>query len=339
VTFVALAGCAHIHTPGFVKMLANRKDVSVKAVWDPDAQRARESAEKLSSTVVQEPQAIWRDPDIRGVVICSETKLHEQLVLPAAAAGKHLFVEKPLGFAAADAQRMADAITSAKVLFQTGYFMRGNRINRFLKRHVEQRSFGKITRVRASNCHSGALGGWFDGEWRWMADPAVAGCGAFGDLGTHVLDLLIWMHGNVREVCATLDNGTARYSGCDETGESLIRFENGVIGTLAAAWDDLADPMSMLISGTEGYAAVIAGQLFFHSKKVAGSDGTKPLTDASALGDDLPHAFELFLDALAGRKPTLVSPREAAYRSVVMQGMYESAQGRKWVEIAGAGLG
>jgi predicted dehydrogenase len=53
-----------------------------------------------------------------------------------------------------------------------------------------KRYAGKITRARGSNCHSGSLGGWFDKEYRWMADPKIAGVGAFGDLGTHKLDIL-----------------------------------------------------------------------------------------------------------------------------------------------------
>ena len=52
------------------------------------------------------------------------TNLHEQIVLPGHAAGKHLFVEKPLGFAARDGWRMAAAIEKAGVLFQTGYSVR-----------------------------------------------------------------------------------------------------------------------------------------------------------------------------------------------------------------------
>src|SRR5690606_27431803 len=130
--------------------------------------------------------------------------------------------------------KMANAIEKAGVIFQTGYFMRGQPAMLFLREQVRAGTFGKITRVRGSNCHSGALGGWFDSkpanpeaDWRWMADPSRSGVGAFGDLGTHSLDLLIWLMGEVESVTGVIDNGTARYEGCDELGEALIKFKNG----------------------------------------------------------------------------------------------------------------
>ncbi|MCU0503671.1 MAG: Gfo/Idh/MocA family oxidoreductase, partial [Anaerolineae bacterium] len=139
---------------------------------------------------------------IDGVVICSETDRHEPLVLAAAAAKKHIFAEKPLGLGATDAYRMAAAIKKAGVLFQTGYFQRGNPLHLFLREQIGAGAFGTITRIRHTNCHAGSLKGWFDTEWRWMADPAQAGVGGFGDLGTHSLDILLWLMGGVKDVTA-----------------------------------------------------------------------------------------------------------------------------------------
>src|SRR5688572_13047389 len=233
---LALVGCAHIHTPGFIKAIGKRPDVKVKSVWDHDGARAKKRADELKAAVVDDFNTIYADSDIDAIVICSETDRHEALVLPAAMAKKDLFVEKPLGIGSKDAYTMADAIEKAGVKFQTGYFMRGQAHNVFIKDAIAKAKFGKITRARSSNCHSGALGGWFDTEWRWMADPKRAGVGGFGDLGTHGLDLLMWWLGDVSRCTATLDNGTARYKDCDELGEGLLRFKNGTIATLAASW-------------------------------------------------------------------------------------------------------
>jgi predicted dehydrogenase len=327
---LGLIGCAHIHVPGFIKMLKPRTDVSVKSVWDHDPVRGKMRADELGARFVADYQAILSDPQIGGVIVTTETNRHEPIVLAAAAAKKNIFVEKPLGFGGHDAYAMADAIEKAGVIFQTGHFMRGFPYVRFLKQQVEAGAFGKITRVRGSNCHEGALAGWFDKEWRWMADPKIAGCGAFGDLGSHSLDLLLWMFGEVSEVTAVVDKGTARYEGCDETGEGLLRFKSGAIGTLAAAWDDLANPASLIISGTEAHAAVINNELFFKCKKIEGADGKKPWTDLPA---QLPHAFELYLDALVGKDVPLIGARETAYRGAVMEAMYEGAKTGKWVGV------
>ncbi|MGQ9662778.1 MAG: Gfo/Idh/MocA family protein [Kiritimatiellia bacterium] len=331
---IALVGCAHIHTPSFVKRLKERSDVSVAAVWDHDAERAKKNAHELRCEPVASLPQIWEAKDINAVVICSETNRHEELVLGACKVGKHMFVEKPLGIGAADALRMARAIRSAGVLFQTGYFLRGTPIHQFLREQLAKRNFGLITRARHSNCHAGSLKGWFDTEWRWMADPAVAGCGGFGDLGTHSLDILMWLFGDVARVTASIKIVTGRYGECDESGEALIEFQNGVIATLAAGWVDLDNSVPLLVSGTKGHACVIRDQFFFKSEKVEGADGKTPWTH---LPPSLPHAFDLFLDALVNKADPalLVTPEDAAERCRVMEAIYKAAQTHTWVEVGG----
>ncbi|MFN8487630.1 MAG: Gfo/Idh/MocA family oxidoreductase [Caldilineaceae bacterium] len=326
---VGLVGCAHIHTPGFVKRLLARNDVEVVAVWDHDAARAQKWATEVNAPVVADANEIWSNGAISAVIICSETDRHEPLVLAAAAAKKHMFVEKPLGIGTADAYKMADAIEKAGVLFQTGYFQRGNPVHLFLREQIQKGSFGKITRIRHSNCHSGSLGDWFTPQWLWMTDPKQAGVGAFGDLGTHSLDILLWLMGGVGKVTASIHVATGRYGDCDEFGEGLLEFKNGVVGSLAAGWVDVADPIQVQISGTEGHAYVCNNQLFFKSSHVEGADGKTPWAN---LPEAWPHAFELFLDAANGKAGVpLVGAREAAERSAVMEAFYQAAQQGTWL--------
>ncbi len=327
-TRVALVGCAHVHTPGFVRRLQARPEITVKYVWDHDAERAERQAEALSTETVTDLDTVWSDSEVEGAIICSETNRHETLVLAGAAAGKHLFVEKPLAVGSGDAYSMADAIEQAGVLFQTGYFMRGDPIHQFLREQIREGNFGKITRIRHSNCHSGSLRGLFDTEWRWMADPAQAGGGGFADLGTHSLDILLWLMGTSTSVTADIEVATGRYGDCDEYGEGLLKFENGAIGSLAAGWVDVAHPIKLILSGTEGHAYVVNGELYFQTENVPGADGEAAWTD---LPEAWPHAFELYLDALESKDVPLVGPREAAERSAVMEALYEGSRTKKWV--------
>ena len=296
---VAFVGVAHIHTPGYLDEVKKRPDVRIKYVWDHDPKRAQRSADKVGAQAVADVKTIWSDPDVSAVIILSETNLHSELVLAAAAAGKNMFVEKPLGITAAESRQMAGAIEKGNLIFTTGYFMRTDPKHLFLKSEIAKGNFGKITRVRGSNCHNGSLGGWFDTEYRWMADPKIAGVGAFGDLGTHKLDILLWLFGGIDSVAAEIHPVTGRYGDCDETGEALIRFDSGVIGTLAAGWVDIEDPVKLLISGTEGQAFILNDQLFYRSQKVAGSDSHKSWTDLPKS----PNApMVQFLKAIAGVK-------------------------------------
>lgn len=329
----ALVGCAHIHTPGFVKRLNDRADVTAKLVWDHDTDRADKRAAELGAQRAADLNAIWSDPEIESVVICAETNRHEDLVKAAAASKKHMFVEKPLGMGAKDAFAMAKVIEDAGVLFQTGYFQRGIPANLFLREQIKNGAFGKITRFRYTNYHSGSLGDWFTPEWLWMTDLKQAGIGAFGDLGTHALDIMMWLMGDIETVTATLATVTGKYGDLDETGEGLIRFKNGVIGSVGGGWVDVVHPVTLILSGTEGHAVVMNRQeLYFKSEHVEGADGEKPWAD---LPEAWPHAFELFFDAATGKKGvSLVSAQEAADRSAVMEAFYQAANTHSWVAPA-----
>ncbi len=336
---LGLVGCAHIHTPSFVNLLKGRPDVTVKYAWDHQPERAEKRGGDLGAKLVSHPDEIWKDPAVKGVVICSETNRHPALVKAASAAKKHQFIEKPLGITAAESLAMAKSIESAGLHFTTGYFMRMDPKHIFLRDQVKAGAFGTITRAQAWNCHSGSLGGWFDekpndpaNSWRWMADTSQAGVGGFGDLGTHSLDILMWLLGDVASVSADVRVVTRRYGPkTDEGGQALIKFASGAMGTLTAGWLDLANPVTLTISGTKGFAHIVNDKLFFKSDLVTGAKGNEPWTQLPAA----PRApLHQFVDAVAGKPDTrLVTPSEAAARVVVMEAMYKSAKSGKWAKV------
>jgi len=337
---LALVGGAHSHTPGYVNLLKGRSDVTVKYVWDHQEARARQRAEDLQAPVTANLDTIWSDPEVVGVVICAETNRHAGLVTAAAKAKKHLFVEKPLGINGRESLAMARAVETAGLHFMTGYVMRTVPHYLFLKAQIEQGAFGRITRASAWTCHGGALGGWFDpkpndpaNSWRWMADPKVAGVGGFGDLGTHSLDILMWLLGDVVSVSADIRVITGRYGpACDEAGQGLLKFRNGVMGTLTAGWVDVANPVTLMLSGTEGHAVVVQDKLYFKNAKVKGADGKEPWPD---LPKATPAPMHQFVDAILGQplRP-LVTPSDAAARVVVMDALYASNRRNRWVPVA-----
>ena len=103
------------------------------------------------------------------------------------------------------------------------------------------------------------------------------------------------------------------------------------IGTLAAGWVDVEDPVQLLISGTEGHAVIFNDRLYYQSKR-AGTSSKEPVSNLPK-GPRAP--LNQFVDAVAGSSnPPLVTASEAAARVVVMEAMYKGARGNKWVEIA-----
>ncbi|MCC5914181.1 MAG: Gfo/Idh/MocA family oxidoreductase [Balneolaceae bacterium] len=328
---LALVGGAHIHAPDFVNRMSESSLVETKYVWDPDRGTAESRQEVSGGEIVESPEAIWDDPEVEGVVIGTETFRHMELIERAVASGKHLFVEKPVGMDGDESRKIAEMVYDAGVIFQTGYFMRSSAVNRTVKKLLDENALGDITRVRLSNVHSGAIGGWFDGEWNWMTDLEQAGVGAFGDLGCHAVDLLLWfMEGDSVESCtAHIDTVLERYPGCDEYGEGMVRFQSGAVATIAAGWVDHRNPNQIEISGTEGHLRVTEGGIYLQQSEMdaSGNEVWSPTED------EIDHPLDLFFRAVAGEDDLpLVNPGEAAAVNELITAMYSASESESWVK-------
>ncbi|HEY3332172.1 MAG TPA: Gfo/Idh/MocA family oxidoreductase [Capsulimonadaceae bacterium] len=327
----AFLGVGHIHMPGVTKMLQNRAgEVSVKSVYDSDPVRAAHHATALGAKFAADIETVLRDEEVTSVIVCSETDQHLELVTAAANAGKGIYCDKPLGLGAADAAAMADAVERSGVLFQCGYFSRGDPIHRFVKQEIAAGHLGRVTRARYALCHDGLLRGWFDGQYDWLMDPMRAGGGGFFDLGSLPLDVILdtftATEGDVLHVAASIGSRTGRAgTAIDEYGTGMVTFASGAIATFEASWVDAKLRSGVEVHGTKGQIRYVGGELRYYSDLVDGADGERPW---SALPEAAPHAFSLFWDAQLGRKLAipLVTVREAARCSVVMERLYVRAR-------------
>lgn len=333
---VALVGGAHIHAPRFAGQLGDDDGVEVRYVWDPDPAVAKARQASSGGKVVDDLSVIWEDDEISAVVIISQTNLHIDLVSAAVKAGKHVFHDKPLGLNADEAKVLAQQIRDANVVYQTGYFQRGNPNHQRVRELIEEGAFGEITNIRTTMMHHGALGGWFDDDWRWMADTEQAGVGGFGDLGTHVLDLMLYLMEAAGDtaVAATghVDAVLERYEGTDEYGEAIVKFASGAVGTVGAGWVFHANPNTLEISGTEGHARITEGDLYLSGPGMEG----KTDDDGRALDrpDQWPNPLELFIKAVANESDVpLVTVDSSEYTQRVMTAIYRGAENMEWVEI------
>ena len=143
----------------------------------------------------------------------------------------------------------------------------------------------------------------------------------------------MWFFGDLESVTAEIKSVTSKYGpDCDETGEAMLRFKNGVTASFVAGWVDVENPVTTLISGTEGHAMIYRGQLFFKSSKVEGADGMKSWKKMPA---SLPCPLDQFLDAVTGKTgPGAVPAREAAARVAVMETLYRAAREHIWLAPA-----
>ena len=324
----AFLGVAHIHTPGFIKMINGRDDVQAKWVYDPQNARGEQRAGELDAKFTPDIETILNDDEVTSVVICSETAHHAVLVPRAVAAGKNVFVEKPLANSIEETDAIQNAIEQSGLVFQTGFFQRSDPKMRFLKQEAASGNLGQITRMRHTNCHSGALGGWFDDEWKWIADKTLAGGGGFADLGAHSLDIILWVLrgvcGEVENVAGMIGTQTKRYGDIDEYGAGLLQFTSGAIAEVEASWVDPKLSAPIELNGTKGQIQIRGDKVFYYSELVEGADGG----EWTQLPNGGPHAFQLFWDKLEGKElpVELVTIDEAAAEARTMARLYNSVK-------------
>ncbi|MBN1249869.1 MAG: Gfo/Idh/MocA family oxidoreductase [Anaerolineae bacterium] len=168
--------------------------------------------------------------------------LHGEPCIAAAEAGKHLVCEKPLGLSPEESKAMLDAAEKAGVKHLVGYNYRFVPAIRLARELIESGKLGRIYHFRGVYLQEWVLPHYNVGM-TWRLDKDVAGCGALGDLGTHLIDLGRFLVGEIETVSAMTrifvderprDDGTMAKVEIDDAFVSTVAFENGAIGTLEA---------------------------------------------------------------------------------------------------------
>ncbi|MEX1081252.1 MAG: Gfo/Idh/MocA family oxidoreductase [Halofilum sp. (in: g-proteobacteria)] len=320
---LAILGCAHIHMSDAAEVIEADPRARVTGLWDHDAARAQHWARRLAAPRAARPEEAFADAD--AVIVMSETVRHPALVSAASAAGKDLFVEKPLGRTAAEAAEMRAAIERAGVRFHTGYLLRDVDAHRRIRELIAAGSLGTLVRARGRFAHPGALAGWFD-DFPWTVDREAAGFGGFADEGVHVIDLLTWALGR-SIVAGTAEIGRVTAGAkIDERGEALVRLEDGTPATIAAGWTEPALTAELCVTGTQGEARVFAGEL------IVEAPGCELREPASA--PDSRQPISHFIAALTGESTRpLVTAREAETHCQILEGLYRAAAEGVWLRL------
>ena len=199
----------------------------------------------------------WRElvrrDDIDLVDINAPSDAHKDIAVEAAKAGKHLFCEKPLALTLADAKEMLRAAEAAGVKHMIGFNYRFAPAVQLAKKLVEEGRLGRIYHFRAVFLQDWIVDPDFPLVWR--LDKTVAGTGAHGDLGAHLIDLAHYLVGGIAEVIGMSEtfikerplpvsmSGLSAKGGkdapkgpvtVDDATLFLARFENGALGSFEA---------------------------------------------------------------------------------------------------------
>lgn len=249
------------------------------------------------------------DKDIDAVSIVTMWDQHTDPTIAALAAGKHVFLEKPMASTVADCRKIIAAAAKAKGILQIGHICRFNPRYRTAKQAIDS---GKIGKIVAMSSRRNIPAAWTP-EILNKIGPIV------GD-AIHDTDLMLWFTGD-KVVSAYAQTVSVRNLKYPDIGQTMYRFKGGATATLETVWCmpektpfDIDERMSII--GTEG---IIHIQDTFPNLGIVSSDKLHspdttywPMFDG-VRGGALRDEFAYFADcALKGIKPAIGKPEDAA---------------------------
>jgi predicted dehydrogenase len=221
--------------------------------------------------------ADWRrvieDPDIDVVDIATPNHLHAEIAIAAAQAGKHILCEKPLARTGDEARKMYEAVRGTDLVHMVAFNYRRTPAVALAKRYIEEGAIGRILNFRGTYLQDWSADPDAPLSWRFQKD--IAGSGALGDIGTHVIDMARYLVGEISSVNSILSTyiperpvaaggadslGTTRGGGpkaavdVDDEMMTMLRFADGAVGSLEATRNGHGrnNFITFEIHGTEG---------------------------------------------------------------------------------------
>ena len=234
-------------TMGTTHAASCRNLPGVEAGWvvDLDLARAEALAATLGARATSDIDDALGDPAVEVVLITVPTPFHRALTEQAAAAGKHVFCEKPIALTLADGRAMTEACARAGVRFMVGHVVRFFPEYARIQRLLAEDAVGQVGVVRASRLNAYPYAGrsWY-ANLDWSGGPVV-------DMLIHDFDTLRWYFGEVERVYARGLSYSAHRDKVDYA-LAILRFSNGVIAHCETSWAHTNFRTAIEIAGSEG---------------------------------------------------------------------------------------
>jgi UDP-N-acetyl-2-amino-2-deoxyglucuronate dehydrogenase len=327
------------------RAIASLRGARLVAVTDVEPDRATSLAAAHDCAAEPDLDALLARDDVDIVCVCVPSGMHADVGIRAAAAGKHLVIEKPLDVSLAAADRLIEAVRQAGAVLTVISQHRFDRGLLELRRLLDDGALGRLVLGEASTKWYRSQAYYDSSAWRgtWALDG-----GSLMNQGIHYADLLLWSMGPVAEVTALFSTQTHQIE-VEDAALAVLRFASGALGTIVtstAVFPGFAQRLE--ISGTSGTVVIEDGEII---RCELGGDGAEPgrhdrvthdrraPSAAAANPADLAmasHAAQLadLLDAIdQGRTPSVTGEDGRAVLEVACA-VYESARDARTVRLA-----
>jgi predicted dehydrogenase len=346
---VAIIGCGGIANGKHMPSLSRQANAEMVAFCDIVEEKAQEAAQKYGTPdakVYHDFRELLTDGTIDVVHVCTPNDSHAEISIAALEAGKHVMCEKPMAKTAAEAQQMLDAAKRTGKKLTIGYNNRFRPDSQYLKQVCSQGDLGEVYFAKAHAIRRRAVP-----TWGVFLDEEKQGGGPLIDIGTHALDLALWMMDNYKPKAvlgkayhklSQKENSANAWGPWDpakftveDSAFAMITMENGATIILESSWalNSLeVDEAKVSLSGTEGGADMKDGlrlngeknSRLFVNKVELNSGGVAFYEGKKESDADL--ECRLWLDAIINDTEPVTKPEQALVVSQILEAIYESSR-------------
>jgi predicted dehydrogenase len=378
VAVVGFGWMGHVHSRAYSRVLQHFPQLALApqllVVADPEADRRADAVDRYGFAAATDRwQDVLTDDRIGAVSVTAPNFLHREIGEAFAGAGKHVWIEKPVGLSAEDARAVAAAVGTAGVQSTVGFNYRNAPAVEHARALIAHGEIGTVTNARFRLLSDYAAHP--QGALSWRFQQAQGGAGVLGDLVSHGVDLARYLLGDISSLVADSaifvgerpkPTGSGSHFALAEGGElgavenedylnCLLRFRSGARGSIESSRVSVGDQCNygFEIHGTRGalswdfrrigeltvstgsaYLDQMASTVFVGPG--AGELGAFQPASGIALSYDDLKVIEAarFLESIADGKPYGATIADAVECAVALSAMAKSAEERSWVTLA-----
>lgn len=346
---IGIIGCGGIANGKHMPALSKLDMVQMTAFCDIIREKAQNAAEKYGTKdakVYTDYRELLKDKTIDAVHVCTPNRSHSFITVDALHTGKHVMCEKPMAKTSEDAVKMLEAAKETGKKLTIGYQNRFRPDSQYLHKACEEGQLGEIYFAKAHAIRRRAVP-----TWGVFLNEEEQGGGPLIDIGTHALDLTLWMMnnykpkyvvGNTYHKLSTKKNAANAWGPWDpkkftveDSAFGFVTMQNGATIILESSWAlnslDVKEAKTTLC-GTEGGADMenglrINGEKFgklYVTNVDMSSGGVDFFSGTSQKAEDLEAG--LWIQSIINDTEPVVKPQEALVVTQILEAIYESSK-------------
>jgi len=295
---IGLIGLGGIGTYHFYNSM-RLKNARLIAVADVSKKSRNLAKAKGIEEVYDDYEKLLENPAVDCVIIALPTFLHARCAVMAAEHGKHIFIEKPLARNVKEGKEIVSKVQKAGVKTMVGYPMRFSEFTK-VKEEIDGGYLGDVINVNATNVGSGPFFARTSEAFvpspvpSWWFDPELVGGGALIDLGSHMINFLLWCFGDkIASVKSVL--GYRFNMPLEDNALCFIKFKQGISATINVGWYSLEKIVKVELFGTAKTISM-ASEPQKTYLRVLHLLGIRPLLESNAFYNELDYFIRCIIN-------------------------------------------